>query len=492
MHDSKEIDAIVEKASQDRDFRLELVEKSFFWFIHIYFPNYLSYPMAEFHKEMIGIMEKESNTVVFTAFRGSGKSTIVSLAYVVWAMTGTKNKRFIILLSHTEKQAETLMYSIKQTLEENELLKNDLGPFQETAGEWKISSLIFKNYDARIMAGSVNESIRGLRYKEKRPDLIICDDVETLETVNTEEGKEKTIIWYDRVITPLGDEGTSIVVLGTIMSTGALILTLKERIQQGLLNGVFRKYPIVDDNNNPLWSSRWADYQAMEGFRKNKGIVELTWQTEYLLNEWVNEDQVIKLEDIHYYEQLPINIDDFRETLIGVDLAFSEKQTADYTAIVQGEFYGSGKDAYLYILPKPVNRRISYPHTRELLSELSHTKTREGKSPNLVVEEVATQKGIVQDLEASYLPVTPFNPGTQDKYSRLWGVSAQITTGKVLFPREGAENLIKQLTNFGVVKQHDDLVDALVMIIDYMAKRSHRCRTFGRDSEIYRLFHNCP
>jgi hypothetical protein len=70
------------------------------------------------------------------------------------------------------------MSNIKAVLRVHDsVLKADLGPFEETAEEWNISSsLVFKDYDTKIMAISVNESVRGISYKNKRPDLIIMDD----------------------------------------------------------------------------------------------------------------------------------------------------------------------------------------------------------------------------------------------------------------------------------------------------------------------------
>ena len=254
-------------------FRKNLVKESLFWFLHIYFPDYLTYPLADFHKEIIKLVEENKNNLAIAAFRGSGKSTIVSTAAVIWSMIGLKEKRFIVLISNTARQSEILMANIKAVLESNDILKNDLGPFEETAEEWNISSLVFKDYDTKIMAISVNESVRGIRYKNKRPDLIVCDDVETLDSVKTEDNRDKLTTWFDRDIAPLGDESTNLIMVGTIMTQGSLMHTLKERISFGQLNGVFRKYPITDEDGNILWKSRWPDQESIDKYKLDKGIV---------------------------------------------------------------------------------------------------------------------------------------------------------------------------------------------------------------------------
>jgi len=55
-------------------------------------------------------------------------------------------------------------------------------------------------------------------------------------------------------------------------------------------------------------------------------------------------------------------------------------------------------------------------------------------------------------------------PGTQDKRSRLVLTANLIKTGQVLFPRNGAEQLIQQIIHFGVEK-HDDLADAFANLV---------------------------
>ncbi|MBT6401426.1 hypothetical protein HN803_00795 [candidate division WWE3 bacterium] len=476
-----EMQLIIDQALEDQYFRVSLVTESFYWFLIIYFPEYLKYPLADFHKEIINITQSDAKNIAIAAFRGSGKSTLISQAYVLWAMTGVKKKRFILLISYSMEQSKGLMKNLKLTLETNSLLKQDLGPFYEQSEEWKSSSLIFRNYDTKIMITSVNESIRGTRYKEIRPDLIILDDVEKLETIRTTDGKEKTLDWFDRDIVPLGDDNTQLVVLGTIMARDALLDTLKHRIDNGDLDGVFRLYSIITDTGKILWNTRWKTLEDLQNFRKSKGIVDLSWNTEYLLKDLSELHQIIKRSDILYYEIMPDKAVGFRNTLISVDPAVSEKSTADFTAIIFMELYGYGKDLKLYVHKNIVNRRMSYTKTKEFLENVFFDLQENGSNPIVVFEQVGAQLGMIHDLQSLGLFVYGSKPGTSDKFSRLYRVSPLITNGQVLFPNTGAEELVTQLTNFGVVKDHDDLVDALSMGITYGLEhtRDKRARIFS-------------
>lgn len=475
--ESNDSQFIVEKCLKDEVFRTELMRNSLFWFLHIYFPDYLTFPLANFHKEIISLVSGDDKTVAIAAFRGSGKSTIISLAYVIWSMIGSKKKRFILLISNTARQAELLMFNIKNVLESHELLKRDLGPFQETSEEWNIGSLVFKDYDAKIMAISVNESIRGIKYKNKRPDLIISDDVETLESVGSSDNRDKLITWFDRDIVPIGDESTTTIIIGTIMTGGSLMDTLKKRMELGQLKGVFKKFPIIDEDSNILWSDRWSSIEALEDFRKTKGILERTWQTEYLLNEWIAEDQIIKPEHINTYTELPFGKYPSFTGFISVDLAISKKATADKTAIIQAYKFDINGQKKLYILPFPLNKRLNF-HETLLALENKANEMEDSKGTYIIVENISYQRAVEETLkEEGYYNAVPFDIQSQDKQARLETTLHNLTLGNVLFPEKGCEELIDQLLRFGH-ERYDDLVDAFSMLV---IKAFEIC---GRGSEV--------
>jgi predicted phage terminase large subunit-like protein len=70
---------------------------------------------------------------------------------------------------------------------------------------------------------------------------------------------------------------------------------------------------------------------------------------------------------------------------------------------------------------------------------------------------------------------------TTNKESRLSAISYLVQSGSVLFPRQGAEELITQLLGFGTEK-HDDLVDAFSLLISRLAKECHRPRCMFVDN----------
>jgi phage terminase large subunit-like protein len=106
---------------------------------------------------------------------------------------------------------------------------------------------------------------------------------------------------------------------------------------------------------------------------------------------------------------------------------------------------------------------MSFPETIETCKILNETY--DSDYPTFIVEDVAYQKALPQQLRNEGMNnVETTRPGNCDKRSRLLMTSHLVKTGKILFPKEGCEELISQIVNFGIEK-HDDLADAFSNVI---------------------------
>ncbi len=459
-------DEIFNRILNDQTFRKALVKKSFFWFFHTYFSHYILYPTADFHKEMFALLEDQDvMTVGIVAFRGSAKSTIATLSYPIWAMIGMLSKKYILLVSQTQGLSRQILANIKQEFESNELLIKDFGPFSEVADEWRANSLVISQYGSRITAISASESIRGLRHRQYRPDLTVLDDVEDLETVKTKEGRDKIWNWLTGEVIPIGDSGTKLICVGNMLHEDSLMMRVKESLINGTMDGEYREYPLLDDKNNILWKSKFPSLVEIEQL-KSKVPNESAWFREYLLKIIADEDRVVKKEWIQFYDSLPdIREDPPRLLAVGVDLAISQKTTADFTTLVPAYIVGYGETLQIYILPYIVNKRLTYPQTIDEIKKMSTRMQLEFKrQPIIFVENVAYQLAVVQQLIVEKLFAEPVSVNGLDKSARLSITTPYIKSGKVLFPRYGAAELISQITNFGIEK-HEDLADGFSTLI---------------------------
>lgn len=470
--------------SQDQQVRRALAREDHKWFFSLYMPEYISYPAAPFHHELFRLSQDESaKLVVVIAFRESAKSTIMSLSLPIWSIIGKLDKKFVLILSQTQTQAKMHMSNLRNELENNELLKADLGPFHEQAETWGATTLVIPRHNARIMIASSEQSVRGLRHGPHRPDLIIADDVEDIASTKTKEGRDRTYQWFTNEILPLGSRNTKVVVIGNLLHEDSLLKRLEADINEGRRYGEFRKYPIIGEDGKSLWPGKYPDQNTLDEQKKTVGD-EQAWAREYLLTIISDLDQVIQPGWIQYYDELPS--DGLRYTTIGIDLAISERDTADCTAMIPARVYGHGEDMKIYILPNIVNHRMAFPKTIAKVQELYEAVGGRSHSTELLIEDVGYQGALPQQLQKMNYPARSYKIHGQDKHARLTLAGYPVQNGTVLFPRKGAEQLIQQIVYFGVEK-HDDLADAFSMLVnDTVERNRNKLRTWSIKPEMFR------
>ncbi len=453
--------ATFEAIAKDRLVRQAVTRQSHLMFFHVYFAHYVTYEIAEFQKDIFRITEDQANRLaIIVAFRGSGKSTLVTLSYALWSILGVQEKKFVLVICQTQSQAKQHMMNLKRELESNHLLQNDLGPFQEEGSEWGASSLVFPQRNARITAVSTEQSIRGLRHNQHRPDLIICDDIEDLASVKTYENRQKTYNWFTGEVIPTGDRTTRTIVVGNLLHDDSLVMHLKRDIDEGQRDGTYKEYPLIDEHGSILWPGKYPSQTVIDEERKKSGN-EYAWQREYLLRIIPDEDQVIHPEWIQYYDDIPARKSAYQGIFTGVDLAISQRDTADCTAIVSAIFYNDGGGFVMYILPNIINRRMDFPETIAQIKEIDGAN-KTTHSSYVLVEDVGYQRVVIQQLTGDGLDAEGVRV-SGDKRSRLMSIATMIQSGKIKFPKHGAEELVRQIIGFGA-ERHDDLVDAFTIL----------------------------
>ena len=203
-------------------------------------------------------------------------------------------------MSQTQEQAKNHFTNIKSELENNQLLKEDFGPFTENTKEWNKLSLELEYHGSKIMSVIRDQSIRGMKYNQYRPDLIVCDDME--DTSSALEPQESQLLYdhFKSEIVSVGSSKTRIIVLGNLISNKSLVMRLRDEIGMNNLKSVFRAYPLLDDNGKNLWESKFPNHKLIKDLSIKSGDM---WGREYLLNINVSGresvfDKIFKKEDI--------------------------------------------------------------------------------------------------------------------------------------------------------------------------------------------------
>lgn len=485
--DREVVGDLVKVMIADQRIRTEVTRESHEWFFLMYFAEYVRFSFAPFHREMFMLSEDANNPMLAVqAFRGSAKSTIFSMSFPIWEILGKHQAKFVIIVGQTQQQARQYLSNLKRELTTNELLKRDLGPFTESSDEWNAGSIVLTQYDARITAISVEQSIRGLRHGSYRPDVIVCDDLENLESVKTRESREKLYRWVLGELIPAGDLGTRVVIIGNCLHDDGLMARLKGEIEAGSRKGIFRSYPLLDDVGRCLWPGKFPTPESIESLKQSV-VDEQTWYREYLLRITATADQVCDPALIQFYDALPEKTDKnyVHEILIGVDVAISESTAADYTAFVPVIVYADYDRGWCaYVLPQIMNQRISFWECIDQLELLSKALDKD-RVANVYIEQAGLQTAWTETLHRKGVKAYSMSINGMGKRERITIVTPYMRDGMVKFPRHGAEDLICQLVGFGR-ERHDDIVDAFTLAIRRVIEQPPRVATihfidlFGR------------
>jgi len=154
--------------------------------------------------------------------RGFGKSSKM-LATVLWSLL-TGKKKFVVYVSNSFDKATDLVNPVKHELENNRLLLDVYG--SQVSQKWASGEFELAN-GSKVLARGRGQNIRGLKHLQHRPDLVICDDIEDDEEVESKEQRIDTQDWLDKqVMKGVDNANGNIIFVGTVLHPDSLIANI--------------------------------------------------------------------------------------------------------------------------------------------------------------------------------------------------------------------------------------------------------------------------
>lgn len=244
-------------------------------FAQLYLQHHFRLPESTMHRWLFGILEEvtvdRGERVAVAAPRGHAKSTVVSLAYVLWSILYEK-EQFVLLVSATQGQAIELLRAIKEELQTNERLIRDFPQVCYPPGSkpapkpWRDNHITLRNGIA-IKAYGAGQSIRGIKKRQHRPSLMIVDDLEEQDHTLSAEQREKLRSWFERTLLKAGDSDTNVVVVGTILHYDSLLANLTEPDDARRVPGWYaHRFRAVREFSDR--ADLWQQWEAIRGGRR--------------------------------------------------------------------------------------------------------------------------------------------------------------------------------------------------------------------------------
>ena len=397
--------------------------------------------------------------------RGCFKSTISTISLPVWLHWHDINLR-IMIDNESYKNSKKFLAEIKANIQNNTILRQVvvdengeflLEPNYKIPGGFTEDSIIYKNRtipakEPSLFCSGVDTAVTGMH-----PDVIIMDDLVSERNVTTDDQIEKVKQHY-RFAYSLLEPGGLLIVIGTRYHMNDLY---SEILNDDTFHTLVK--PAVDEYGNYLFPTRLGP-KRLEELKKSQGIY--IFNSQYMLNPISYENAVFREEWIRYYEDkdIPKNIN----TFITVDLAISQKQTADYTVIMVSSVDADGN---IYIR-EYIRDRLTPQETTDNIFKMVN-KYKNQKLLKVGVESVAWQRAMLYFLRdemrrrGHFFPLVELKADT-DKVRRAHALAPYVENGAFFIKKEMKE-LYQEMIEFPLGK-HDDTVDAASYITQIMRK----------------------
>lgn len=480
-----------------------------------------------FHHELCDILNVISNIEVnkrlaAAAPRSHAKSSYLSKGKPVHEIAFRKRK-YIIIISETPSVAKGNIEWISLQLKYNEKLRSDFGPLLDEKQQlnprdnseefiaWEALDGSRQRQLTLVQAASSGQALRGRNWNGNRPDLIICDDVDSEKNNNTEQLRTELKEWFRKVVIPLGDpEGkkTAIVFMGTTVHAESLLIEIMKN--RGDFEAIKYKALIKPPAREDLWEECRKLYQNREDKASARNAelfytahkaemdegAEVLWpdvqplfklmawkwdngskafSTEYQNEPIDAESAIFDLESYQYWDVDGKRLDDFKsrqyDIFMGVDMAFGKKK-GDYSAIA---VIAKHKETGLEYVVEAWGARLGIDQFMSKIIAVAD----EWQPDGIAAEAVQGQDYIVDQLkermfrEIQYPPsrVTKYLP-RGDKLLRIEAMEPDLAVGKLVLAKRHAL-LLEQMERFGS-NSHDDLPDALHIARTLTKKRRAR------------------
>jgi predicted phage terminase large subunit-like protein len=196
-----------------------------------YLRHHFPLPDSKFHDALKARLDwyttHRGNNEVWIAPRGNAKSTLISLAYILYCIC-METEKYIVLVSDTQAQGVQFLADIKTELEHNAIIRDDFPhACGKSATQWNNEEIITRN-NIKVVAMGMRGKIRGRKFGAYRPTLIIIDDPENDESAMSPRQRERTRTWLTKGAVAAGvPKHTNVIIIGTVINADCLVEVLK-------------------------------------------------------------------------------------------------------------------------------------------------------------------------------------------------------------------------------------------------------------------------
>lgn len=271
-----------------------------------FFPDIFSAAYSKLHDQIVSIIDEGHPRTVIAAPRGLGKTSTVLFGVVSRHML-FNTKKFVIYLTNSGDNAILQTENLKHELLANEMVNRLFGSikfrYEDSLDDRFSKKAWVSSGGTFILPRGAGQQVRGLLYHSNRPDLLVIDDLEDSEMVQSDIQRKKLKNWFFADVMKCisrYDNNYQFIYIDTLKHEDSL---LQELLESPEWLGV--RLDICDDNYN----SNAPSYMTTEEIKKEieehkrKGMLDVFYR-EMRNIPVAKETQTFKEEYFRYYTEV--------------------------------------------------------------------------------------------------------------------------------------------------------------------------------------------
>lgn len=288
-----------------------------------------------FHYDLSDLLLKDKGNVAIEMFRESGKSAYALRTFPLHSLSyPTKERDYIVIIKKNQTLASNKLKELIDEYANNPLVRHNLVQIKEQNAQ--AFSVDVKNengeiINVRIEAYGKGAAIRGLSNQDRRPKIIVLDDIQDKEDARSETVTETDWNWFLSDVIFLG-KTARIFLIGNNLGERCVIERTINHAKELKFEAL--RIPVMKDGK-PTWEEKQSLEEIQEEMKSYAAMGKLDiWYAEKMCQALAVESRIFQDDDFRYYSRHS------KEDLINrcnvyacLDPASSTSATACYRAI---------------------------------------------------------------------------------------------------------------------------------------------------------------
>lgn len=302
-----------------------------------------------FHYDLSDLLLKDKGNVAIEMFRESGKSAYALRTFPLHSLSyPSKDRDYIVIIKKNQTLASNKLKELIDEYANNPLVRHNLVQIKEQNAQ--AFSVDVKNergeiVNVRIEAYGKGAAIRGLSNQDRRPKVIVLDDIQDKEDARSETVTETDWNWFLSDVIFLG-KTARIFLIGNNLGERCVIERTINHAKELKFQAL--RIPVMKDGK-PTWEEKQSLEEIKEEMASYAAMGKLDiWYAEKMCQALAVESRIFQEDDYRYYSRHN------KEDLINrcnvyacLDPASSTSNTACYRAIT---ITGVDADNYWFLL----------------------------------------------------------------------------------------------------------------------------------------------